>query len=397
MADVLLVEEHIRTRLHYMASEDVVLRYATDGAFNRFGVGTGAGLGGGERAQNGAPSDGQKDGDSYEDRPWDDASFIPRLEEVLVQNSSLVGNAGVNGGATTPKPAAVKEVIGKNGQIKVINGGVVTSGKKAKGPKGKGGKAQLQKQLQMSGSPPNGDNTSKDDGQPQVWEKRWNGRQLPASWLEESASGRNMACILTYRHFLKILHQTALSMSPFDFPEYADDSAVLTEIHPLAVYRRLVEPYVRRNASISGVDVDKWKRCMTEWEKEVAVREKEGGNAILKTQPARAVAFYTQAICLDSENPVYYLNRAAAFNAIENYEDAELDCSRALSLNKSHMKAWYRRAVARKGLGRLDEAEQDLLHLLHQAPNIAAATAELASIRKEIEDMKKREDVDDLD
>jgi hypothetical protein len=34
------------------------------------------------------------------------------------------------------------------------------------------------------------------------------------------------------------------------------------------------------------------------------------GNAILKTQPARAVAFYTQAICLDSENPVYYLNRA---------------------------------------------------------------------------------------
>lgn len=100
------------------------------------------------------------------------------------------------------------------------------------------------------------------------------------------------------------------------------------------------------------------------------------GNAILKTQPARAVAFYTQAICLDSENPVYYLNRAvspaayahvhpsltpcsqAAFNAIENYEDAEIDCSRALSLNRSHLKAFYRRAVARKGMGRLDEAEE---------------------------------------
>lgn len=202
---------------------------------------------------------------------------------------------------------------------------------------------------------------------------------------------------LTIISITQILQQTAISLSPFDFPEYADDSAVLTEIHPLAVYRRLVEPYVRRNAGISGVDVDKWKKCMTEWEKEVAVREKEGvssdgvtatdlrltrrdfqGNTILKTQPARAVAFYTQAICLDSENPVYYLNRAvsgnqglrkhflltsdicfqqAAFNAIENYEDAELDCSRALSLNKTHMKAWYRRAVARKGMGRLDEAE----------------------------------------
>jgi hypothetical protein len=42
-------------------------------------------------------------------------------------------------------------------------------------------------------------------------------------------------------------------------------------------------------------------------------------------------------------------------------------------------------------------APADLLHLLHQAPNIAAATAELASIRKEIEEMKQREDVDDLD
>lgn len=39
----------------------------------------------------------------------------------------------------------------------------------------------------------------------------------------------------------------------------------------------------------------------------------------------------------------------------------------------------------------------DLLHLLNQAPNIAAATAELASIRKEIEEMKKREEVDDID
>jgi len=39
----------------------------------------------------------------------------------------------------------------------------------------------------------------------------------------------------------------------------------------------------------------------------------------------------------------------------------------------------------------------DLLQLLNQAPNIAAATAELASIRKEIEEMKKREEVDDID
>jgi hypothetical protein len=39
----------------------------------------------------------------------------------------------------------------------------------------------------------------------------------------------------------------------------------------------------------------------------------------------------------------------------------------------------------------------DMLQLLSQAPNIQAATAELAAIRKEIEEMKKREDVDEVD
>jgi hypothetical protein len=38
-----------------------------------------------------------------------------------------------------------------------------------------------------------------------------------------------------------------------------------------------------------------------------------------------------------------------------------------------------------------------MLQLLSQAPNIQAATAELAAIRKEIEEMKKREDVDEVD
>lgn len=48
----------------------------------------------------------------------------------------------------------------------------------------------------------------------------------------------------------------------------------------------------------------------------------------------------------------------AAFNAIENYEDAEIDCSRALEINKSHLKAYYRRAIARKGMGKYAEAEK---------------------------------------
>ncbi|KAI5449415.1 hypothetical protein NCC49_004699 [Naganishia albida] len=367
MSDILLVEEHLRTRLHYMASPDVILRYG------------------------------------------DEEEFIPPEELVMPPSPPLQDALPAPEPTPPPKP-----------QVKVIQG------RKMKGGKMKGSQQKLTvaKPATASSSTPTPppEKTLAERDRERVQQEvrtRLNGSQLPRTWTDESASSRNMAVILTFRHLVKLLHATASYLSPFDFDDYADDSAVLTEIHPLAVYRRLVEPYVRRRAAayeeaklnglvnddadempggdINKVDVKAWKRCMEQWEKEVAVREKEGGNAILKTQPARAVAFYTQAICLDSENPVYYLNRAAAFNAIENYEDAEIDCSRALSLNRSHLKAFYRRAVARKGMGRLDEAEEDLLHLLNQAPNIAAATAELASIRKEIEEMKKREEVDDID
>lgn len=39
----------------------------------------------------------------------------------------------------------------------------------------------------------------------------------------------------------------------------------------------------------------------------------------------------------------------------------------------------------------------DMLQLLSQAPNIQAATSELAAIRKEIERMKNRDEIDEID
>jgi hypothetical protein len=54
--------------------------------------------------------------------------------------------------------------------------------------------------------------------------------------------------------------------------------------------------------------------------------------------------------------------------------------------------------VQSRGLGlTFNNLSTDMLQLLSQAPNIQAATAELAAIRKEIEEMKKREDVDEVD
>lgn len=38
-----------------------------------------------------------------------------------------------------------------------------------------------------------------------------------------------------------------------------------------------------------------------------------------------------------------------------------------------------------------------MLELLERAPDVEAASAELAAIRKEIEEMRKREDIDEVD
>lgn len=89
------------------------------------------------------------------------------------------------------------------------------------------------------------------------------------------------------------------------------------------------------------------------------------GNAAFKAGDyTLALAHYSDAIHLDPSVSTYPLNRALVHLRLADYPAADKDASTALKLDAGvGQKALYRRALARKGLGKLDLAKQGPLHL----------------------------------
>jgi hypothetical protein len=164
MADIMLVEEHLRTRLHYMASPDVVLRYG------------------------------------------DEDEFIPPMEYVPVvgtgpgtdSNLETPVDEKVDGIAAAPtsassKKAPVKKVL----QVRRMKGGRVVKG-------GIAPKIVISKQEEpVDASAVTLDVPGKAEGDT-LMRPRLNGSQLPLTWTMESASARNMAVTLTYRYLVRV-------------------------------------------------------------------------------------------------------------------------------------------------------------------------------------------------
>ncbi|XP_030539136.1 outer envelope protein 64, mitochondrial isoform X2 [Rhodamnia argentea] len=96
---------------------------------------------------------------------------------------------------------------------------------------------------------------------------------------------------------------------------------------------------------------------------------KEKGNAAYKgCQWNKAVTYYSEAIKLHGTNATYYCNRAAAYLQLGCFQQAEEDCTKAISLDKKNVKAYLRRGTARESLIRNKEALQDFTHALVLEP-----------------------------
>ncbi|KAF7317330.1 hypothetical protein HMN09_00468700 [Mycena chlorophos] len=136
----------------------------------------------------------------------------------------------------------------------------------------------------------------------------------------------------------------------------------------------------------AGEDADEsWENEMTvgelmEWRFVKAEREKEEGNtAFRKNDFKAAVRHYEAAYEIESEVPHYQLNLAAAHLKLSNWIEADAACTKALSQHRS-VKGYFRRAKARKMLGRTDEAIRDLKAILKLQPTNAEALSELMSL-----------------
>ncbi|KAG2107202.1 uncharacterized protein F5147DRAFT_698018 [Suillus discolor] len=111
-----------------------------------------------------------------------------------------------------------------------------------------------------------------------------------------------------------------------------------------------------------------------------AEREKEFGNAAFRRgEYQRAVKHYKAAHSIEPELPHYQLNLAAAHLKLSDWLEAEEACTKALGQHRS-IKGYYRRSKARRMLGKLDDAVQDLRAALKIQPSNSEALDELISI-----------------
>ncbi|XP_020868288.1 RNA polymerase II-associated protein 3 isoform X2 [Arabidopsis lyrata subsp. lyrata] len=113
--------------------------------------------------------------------------------------------------------------------------------------------------------------------------------------------------------------------------------------------------------------------------------EKEQGNEFFKQKKFNeAIDCYSRSIAL-SPNAIAYANRAMAYLKIKRYREADVDCTEALNLDDRYIKAYSRRATARKELGMIKEAKEDAEFALRLEPESQELKKQYADIKSLLE------------
>ncbi|XP_025421759.1 small glutamine-rich tetratricopeptide repeat-containing protein alpha-like isoform X2 [Sipha flava] len=97
----------------------------------------------------------------------------------------------------------------------------------------------------------------------------------------------------------------------------------------------------------SGPKPNNKKSEISQADKDEAEWHKQFGNDHMRNQNnEKAIEAYSASISLNPTNPIYYCNRAAAYNAIGKYNDAIEDCQKAIELDSTYCKAYCRLGLA---------------------------------------------------
>lgn len=139
------------------------------------------------------------------------------------------------------------------------------------------------------------------------------------------------------------------------------------------------------------------KTTATNQENDPVFIAKERGNEYFRAgKISDAIHSYSTGIELAPEGPsahILYANRAMCHLRNNQWDKAESDASECVKLDKGYAKGYFRRAMARKSLGKLKEARSDLEAVLALAPNDTTANTELQVVTKmlQVERAKSQE------
>lgn len=121
------------------------------------------------------------------------------------------------------------------------------------------------------------------------------------------------------------------------------------------------------------------QEIITEEELSAAEEHRQRGNLHFKEgRFDLAKQCYCECIRKNPSAYLGYANRAMADLKLGLAEPAELDCTRAIELCPTYVKAWSRRGSARRELGKFAEAAADFEHALRLEPNNKSAARERA-------------------
>lgn len=111
----------------------------------------------------------------------------------------------------------------------------------------------------------------------------------------------------------------------------------------------------------------------------------EGNKMLSSKQYIKAIEYYTKAIELNSENAVYYCNRAAAFSHMGQHQNAVDDCKISIKLNPKYSKAYGRLGLAYFSLGKYAEAVTEYKKALELEPTNTGLKESLVAAEKKLQ------------
>lgn len=95
----------------------------------------------------------------------------------------------------------------------------------------------------------------------------------------------------------------------------------------------------------------------------------DGNEEFKKGNHAKAIEYYTYATEVDPKNPVYFTNRSMCYYKMKEWQKSLRDAEKAIGLNSSWVKGYYRAGMAQIELGLLKEAHANLLRASELEPS----------------------------